>query len=278
MYLQIAADLRRKIESGQLGHGAQLPTELELREQYGNASRNTVRDAIKWLVTRGLVETRPGHGTFVVEKINPFVTSLDHVAGFVGAESVVYVSEVEATSRESTVSIPRIEIQAATSVIARDLQLPVGTQVVTRHQLRSIDGTPYSLQTTFYPLQYVRDGADRLIQAEDIPEGAVAYIEKVLRVKQTGWHDKITVRAPDLNETAFFRLPSDGRVAVIEIRRTAFKESGEPLRLTVTVYPADRNQFVMTAGDVPRETSPSPAAGTAVPGENTASLPQPDSG
>ena len=58
MYRQIADDLRRQIESGELPPGAQLRTELELREEY-NTSRNTVRDAIKWLITRGLVETRP---------------------------------------------------------------------------------------------------------------------------------------------------------------------------------------------------------------------------
>ena len=75
MYRQIAEDLRRQIEAGELPPGAQLRTELELREKY-DASRNTVRDAIKWLITRGLVETRPGQGTFVVEKIVPFVTTL----------------------------------------------------------------------------------------------------------------------------------------------------------------------------------------------------------
>ena len=61
MYRQIADDLRRQIETGELAPGAQLRTELELREKY-DASRNTVRDAIKWLITRGLVETRPGPG------------------------------------------------------------------------------------------------------------------------------------------------------------------------------------------------------------------------
>lgn len=46
MYRQIAEDLQRRIESGELPPGAQLPTEFELREQY-DASRNTIRDAIK---------------------------------------------------------------------------------------------------------------------------------------------------------------------------------------------------------------------------------------
>ena len=53
------------IESGELPPGSQLPTELELRDRY-SASRNTVRDAIKWLTAHDLVETRPGQGTFVV--------------------------------------------------------------------------------------------------------------------------------------------------------------------------------------------------------------------
>ena len=42
-----------------------------------NASRNTIREAIaEQLTTLGLVETRPGQGTFVVPKVLPLVTSL----------------------------------------------------------------------------------------------------------------------------------------------------------------------------------------------------------
>ena len=70
-------------------------------------------------------------------------------------------------------------------------------------------------------------------------------------VKQVGWRDKITVRALEPYEVAFFKLPDDGRVAVFETRRTSFDESGQPIRLTVTVYPADRNQFVVNVGHVP---------------------------
>ena len=67
LYRQIADDLRRRIETGQLPPGAQLLAELALREQY-QTSRNTVRDAVKWLITRGLVEIRPGQGTFVTRR------------------------------------------------------------------------------------------------------------------------------------------------------------------------------------------------------------------
>src|SRR5580693_923012 len=75
MYRKIAEDLRTQIESGALQPGQKLRTEIELRDHY-DASRNTVRDAIKWLTSLGLVETRPGQGTFVVQKIQPYINTL----------------------------------------------------------------------------------------------------------------------------------------------------------------------------------------------------------
>lgn len=252
MYRQIAEDLRSKIEAGELARGAQLPTEIELRDQY-DASRNTVRDAIKWLITRGLVETRPGQGTFVVEEITPFVTTLtgDPRTGFGGGEDDIYDLEVKATRREPTASAPRVEIQQANEVIAAELQIDVGSTVVSRHQQRYIDGTPWSLQTSFYPLRFVELGAARLIQATDIAQGTVSYLRETLGVDQIGWRDMIIVRAPNKTETGFFNVPDDGRVPVIETRRTTYDSEEMPVRLTVSVYPGDRNQFAVNVGKVP---------------------------
>lgn len=56
---RIADDLRQRIESGVLAPGSKLPTELALRDSY-RVSRNTIRDALKWLLNRGLIETRRG--------------------------------------------------------------------------------------------------------------------------------------------------------------------------------------------------------------------------
>jgi GntR family transcriptional regulator len=255
MYRKIADELRQKIESGELAHGAQLPTELELRDQY-DASRNTVRDAIKLLITRGLVETRPGQGTFVATKIVPYVTILTGEADASAGDGDIYKQEVTAKLRKPKTTDPRVEIQQASGVVADGLEVEGGTTVVSRHQQRFIDDIPFSLQTSFYPMSLVRRGADKLIQAPDIPEGAVAYLRKQIRLEQVGYRDKVTVRAPDADETVFFKLPDDGRVAVFEVRRAAFDQHGEPFRLTVSVYPTDRNQFTINVGQVPDELPP----------------------
>jgi len=260
LYKQIAEDLRQQIESGNLPPDAQLPTEEQLKDQY-KASRNTVRDAVKWLIGRGMVETRPGQGTFVVEKIDPFVTTLGRDTGLGGGETTTYLSEVREKRRRPRNDELKVESHQANQAAARDLQVSPGAFVVSRHQQRYIDDVPWSLQTTYYPFDLVERGATRLIQPENIEPGAVRYLEVELNVKEVGWRETIIMRTPDSEEARYFQLSDDGRVPVFEIRRIAFEESGKPLRVTVTTYPADRNQFVINVGRVPKDVTGPDTAG-----------------
>jgi GntR family transcriptional regulator len=75
--------------------------------------------------------------------------------------------------------------------------------------------------------------------------------DRTLGLKQVGYRDWITVRAADPTEATFFTLTPDGRVGVFEVFRTAYDQTATPMRLTVTVYPTDRNQFIVNVGDVP---------------------------
>jgi GntR family transcriptional regulator len=270
MYVQIADDLRNRIELGStlpaesgdsaaaepdgglpaaLRPGSQLPTELGLSDAY-SASRNTIRDAIKRLASMGLVETRQGQGTFVTRRIDPFVTvlSTDPLAP-TGAEGATYLSDVNSKHRRARVTVPKVEIQTPTVEVGRRLRVPPRSQVVSRHQRRYIDDIPWSLQTSFYPMEFIEKGAVRLLRDEDIVDGTVLYIAKTLGISQVGYRDWITARSPDPNEQDFFGLAHDA--TVFEIFRTAFDRTETPLRVTVTVFPTDRNQFIVNVGDVP---------------------------
>lgn len=246
MYQQIAEDLRTKIASGILKRGAQLPTEVELRDQY-EASRNTVRDAIKRLTSQGLIETKPGQGTFVSVKIDPFVTVLTADLTEVDkGEGATYLSKVNAEHREASMTVPKVEVQPAAAEIANRLRVPLGQPVVSRHQQRFIDEVPWSLQTSFYPFEFTK-GAVRLLMAENIEPGVVHYLGETMGLVQIGWRDWITARSADNNEQAFFRISHDS--TVFEIFRTAFDQHKKPMRVTVTVFPTDRNQFIVNVGD-----------------------------
>jgi len=61
---EIALDMRRAIEQGKYRRFERLPASRQLAETYGVA-RNTLRDALYQLEREGLLETRPGSGTYV---------------------------------------------------------------------------------------------------------------------------------------------------------------------------------------------------------------------
>ncbi|WP_027108631.1 GntR family transcriptional regulator [Lacticigenium naphthae] len=69
-YKQIKKDLKGKISDGTFPLNSKIPSESELKEEYG-VSRHTIRQAISELVNDGYLLKRQGAGTFVNEKRNP---------------------------------------------------------------------------------------------------------------------------------------------------------------------------------------------------------------
>ncbi len=64
LYEKIVEQIERRILSGELKVGDRMLPERELADQF-QVSRTAVREAVKALSEKGLVEVRPGRGTFV---------------------------------------------------------------------------------------------------------------------------------------------------------------------------------------------------------------------
>jgi len=64
---QIASEVRRAISNGTYRRFERLPPSRQLAETFGVA-RNTLRDALYQLEKEGLLETRPGSGTYITAK------------------------------------------------------------------------------------------------------------------------------------------------------------------------------------------------------------------
>jgi GntR family transcriptional regulator len=277
MYRQIAEDLRARIESGAIARGAKLPTEGELRVSYG-AARNTVRDAVKLLASRGLVETRPGRGTFVVRHVEPFVTTLATAtppgapeggaeggsagSGSTGSGSTGSLADdgdeesfvgVRTQGQLPYASGPQVGVQPAPEEVAARLRLPSGAQVVSRRRQWFMDGSPWSLRTSYYPFEFVARATD-LVRADGLPGGAASYLEQRLGLVQVGYQESILARPPTSDEATFLELPDDGRSCVVTVARTCFWQAEHviaPFRVTIAVLPADRVVLVINSGAVP---------------------------
>jgi GntR family transcriptional repressor for pyruvate dehydrogenase complex len=78
LYEQIVAQIESEVLSGTLRNGDRLPTERELAEQFG-VSRTAVREAVKALREKGIVQSHPGRGTFITDNT---ARSVSHSLGF----------------------------------------------------------------------------------------------------------------------------------------------------------------------------------------------------
>lgn len=97
LYEQIVEQIAAHILSGELEPGDQLPSERRLADEF-NVSRSAVREAMRSLHEKGLVEILPGKGTFVTDGTGQVIRkSLDlmlRIGQADGSDNLVEVREI----------------------------------------------------------------------------------------------------------------------------------------------------------------------------------------
>lgn len=117
LYEQIVQQIEQSIVEGLLNPGDQLPTERELAQQFG-VSRTAVREAVKTLTEKGLVEAFSGRGTFVTApRSQSSRKSLDAFFEIGDLEDPAYLVEL----RE--IIEPEVTILAATRIEEQQLAM-----------------------------------------------------------------------------------------------------------------------------------------------------------
>lgn len=115
LYEQIVQQIEESILKGALTPGDQLPPERELAERFG-VSRTAVREAVKALREKGLVEAYTGRGTFVTDGTSQAIRqSLDLLVKIGQADGLLHLAEVRAILE------PEIAALAATRADEQDL-------------------------------------------------------------------------------------------------------------------------------------------------------------
>ncbi len=104
MFLDIVGELRTIIREEGIKTGGKLPSERELAERL-QAGRSTIREALRSLELLGLIETRRGEGTFLVDfKKHQFVEVL---AAFImeQPDSVIDVQETRMVHETAAIAL-----------------------------------------------------------------------------------------------------------------------------------------------------------------------------
>src|ERR1700676_5227009 len=111
LYEQIVQQIEESIVKGTLKAGDQLPAERELAQRFG-VSRTAVREAVKALREKGLVEAYSGRGTFITDGTTQAVRqSLDLMVKIGQPEGSTYLAEVRAILEPEIAAMAAARVQ-----------------------------------------------------------------------------------------------------------------------------------------------------------------------
>ena len=111
LYEQIVQQIEDSIVKGDLKAGDQLPAERELAQRFG-VSRTAVREAVKALREKGLVEAYSGRGTFITDGTTQAVRqSLDLMVKIGQPEGSTHLAEVRAILEPEIAALAAVRIQ-----------------------------------------------------------------------------------------------------------------------------------------------------------------------
>lgn len=224
--IQIRAELLRRVSS-MTAHSA-LPRERDLAEEL-EVSRTTLRQALRELLTEGLIYTIRGQGTFVSDTRIAKDTSL---SGFTE----------DMRERGLTPSSKMIEADGvvARGAIATELRVPEGTLLYRIERLRMADAAPMCLEEVHLPVDLFPG-----LLVEDLGGGLYATMKSRYGIQVAVAQQSIAAVVPTGRQCELLEIPPES--ALLEVRRIGFDGRGRAVERAVSLYRGDRYQFSLTA-------------------------------
>ncbi|SDJ39049.1 GntR family transcriptional regulator [Nonomuraea maritima] len=204
-------------------------------EDHG-VSRNTVRLALGELVNEGLVTRTPRRGTVVRDRRPLLIYPQRELEPQPSGElREAFAYAVAQEGREPSQYIEVLTVSPVEEIASR-LQLAEGELAVVRRRLRFVDGQPFNTNDSYFPHDMVADS--EIARPGDIERGANRVLED-LGHSQVRVVDDIWARMPNQEEAE--RLQLELGTPVMVYVRVGYDVSDTPVRVAVTVLPADKH-------------------------------------
>jgi GntR family transcriptional regulator len=228
LYYQIREVLLAEITNGKYRYGERFPTERDLVERFG-VSRITVRQALTDLESAGILDRRAGRGTFLRQP--RIEQELDGLTGF--------VEDMRALGLEPSARVVDIRPGQADQIVAEKLNLAVGAPIVRIERLRLANQQPVSLDVTFLPEEI---GA-RVAQENLVVVPIFDLLENMYGIALREAIYRIEASIADSHVAKLLEIHP--RSPILQIERTSFSISGNPVDYEILHYRGDKITYRM---------------------------------
>lgn len=227
-YLQIANHIREQILRGDLPAGTEVPSERQLADDW-KVARPTATKALQALRQQGLVETRVGQGTFVLDvQAHRPARYRYHRYRERGAQYAA----------DKSLEITGAGVVDAPDYVAEALRLDHPAQAMMRRRVISREGRgPVEIATSWWEPD-LAPVAPRLLVRESLGGiGSVRYVESVTGRHASYARDKASGRLATDDEARALNLLSPA--AVLVVRHTVYDQDDRPMEFAEAIYPPD---------------------------------------
>ncbi|MFE3499601.1 GntR family transcriptional regulator [Kitasatospora sp. NPDC059160] len=173
-YLRLADALRAEIVSGDRAPGSRIPSIAELCRDHG-LSEQPVRQALRVLTAEGLIEGRPGSGTYV--RVRPVPARM--ARGRYQVTGSPFAAESRARGVEPSWSCDSQKTYATASLALR-LGIAEGDPVMQSQHLFRADGAPAQLATSWEPMAVI--GGTAVVLPEMGPMAGLGVVARMAGV------------------------------------------------------------------------------------------------
>ena len=221
VYQDIVFQLRNLIAEGKLRPGDQLPPERELSETF-QVSRASVREAIRALESIGLVESRQGEGTYVVDNAHVL---LQRLAGdlFQEQDALVKIFEVRKILEPEIAAFAAeratpLEIQEMADILEKQAteiaqgETGVEEDTAFHSALARAAKNKWLLRLTDAIVDSLRESRERSLQTGDRPVRSLAGHREILeaiKAQDAGWARRATLRHLEEIENILWIQPKE---------------------------------------------------------------------
>jgi GntR family transcriptional regulator len=225
LYLQVVAAISADVRGGALRHGDRLPGERELAERF-DVSRVTIRRALAELASAGLIESKPGRGNFVTNRV--LGESANSLMSFsqMGAER-----GLTATAR-----VLDVRIRGASLDEADLLLIAPGAPVFELRRVRMLDALPVSIDHSRLP-------AERVPGIDGVDFSTASLYSTMEGLGCGPKRADYTVRAVAADEGSAAHLDVAIGAPLLTTSTRSFDADGRIVELGEMIYRGDRYQF-----------------------------------
>ncbi|HEX6676907.1 MAG TPA: GntR family transcriptional regulator [Actinomycetes bacterium] len=223
LYYQVAQELERAIQSGELAPGSRLDNEIALADRLG-LSRPTVRKAIEYLVDRGYLVRKRGIGTQVV---HPKVRR--------PVELTSLWDDLSTSGQDPRTTVRSLRTVAAPDAVAHALRVEPGSPVVALERLRYAGDEPLAIMRNHLPAGLVELTADAL------ELGGLYQLMRAAGIRLHMASQTIGARSASAAEARLLEVRAGE--PLLTMQRTTYDDGGRAVELGDHLYRASRYSF-----------------------------------